>query len=197
MSNGFLPFEEEKTIAQKKEDGDWPPEWISTKFLVPYIKRLGKEINVLEIGTGKGESAYYLLEICPNIKNLLTIDPYKEYQDWNGVIDQATLDIHKKVAYENLSEFEGRAWIEETFNILVKEDSPYDVLFIDGDHAFDAVLNDLNQTYQFVKVGGIVAVHDTNLRTVLDAVYKFRDDNKIRSTINMVANSTLFWYKEK
>lgn len=197
MSNGFLPFEEEKTIAQKKEDGDWPPEWISTKFLVPYIKRLGKEINVLEIGTGKGESAYYLLETCPNIKFLSTFDPYVEYQDWNGVIDQATLDIHKKVALENLKDTVADLYTEKFERNKQGDFFVVDVLFIDGDHAFDAVLNDLNQAYQYVRVGGIVAVHDTNLRTVLDAVYKFRDDNKIRSTINMVANSTLFWYKEK
>lgn len=197
--SGFLPFEEEKTIEQKKADGDWPPEWISTKYLVPYIKRLSKtKIDLLEIGTGKGESACYLLENVPNL-NVWTFDPYKAYQDWNGFIDQVTLNKHMEVATKN---FEGRlvTHIHETFDDFNLggdvEGEQFDVVFIDGDHAEEAVYNDLKQTYPLLKAGGIMAVHDTNLRTVLDAVYKFRDERKIRNTIQMVANACLFWYKE-
>ena len=73
-----------KTI---KELGDkWPYDWVSTRGLAPYIKRLGDNVTGIEIGTCRAESTAYLLEKCPNIDRIFTVDPYKAYDDWNGEI---------------------------------------------------------------------------------------------------------------
>ena len=76
-----------KTIA---ELGDkWPYDWVSVKGLAPYIKRLGESVVGVEIGTCRAESTAFLLDKCPNIIKLYTIDPYKAYEDWNGEIGRA------------------------------------------------------------------------------------------------------------
>lgn len=40
---------------------------------------------------------------------------------------------------------------------------PIDFLFIDGDHAYDAVLQDFNQWTPWLKTGGILAIHDSRM----------------------------------
>ena len=82
-----------------KELGDkWPYDWVSTRGLAPYIKRLGDNVTGIEIGTCRAESTAYLLEKCPNIDRIITIDPYKAYDDWVGEITQETVDRFREIA---------------------------------------------------------------------------------------------------
>ena len=95
-----------KTI---KELGDkWPYDWVSVRGLAPYIKRLGEKVVGLEIGTCRAESTAFLLDKCPNIIKLYTIDPYKAYNDWNGEINQNIIDKFMMVAEENLKQYGDR-----------------------------------------------------------------------------------------
>ena len=66
-----------QTISEK----EWPLDHTSTKGLYPYIKRLGDDIVGIEIGTSCAESTYLLLEKCPNIKKIYTIDPYLQFEE--------------------------------------------------------------------------------------------------------------------
>ena len=92
-----------------EELGDkWPYEWVSTRGLAPYIKRLGDNVVGVEIGTCRAESTSYLLEKCSNIIKLYTIDPYKAYDDWNGEIKQEDIDRFQKVAKKNLKQYGDR-----------------------------------------------------------------------------------------
>jgi hypothetical protein len=66
----------EQDFMTIEELGDkWPYEWVSTKGLAPYVRRLGDNITGIEIGTCRAESTAFLLNGCPNIKKLYTIDP--------------------------------------------------------------------------------------------------------------------------
>ena len=188
-----------------KELGDkWPYDWVSTRGLAPYIKRLGDSVVGLEIGTCRAESTAYLLEKCPNIIKLYTIDPYKAYDDWNGEITQETVDRFREIAAKNLTRFGDRVlMIRETsaeavekIKVLADGKEQFDFIFVDGDHSYDATLADCEAYYPLLKKGGFFCGHDySNLETVKRAVTDFRNKNNITAPVNLSTNSTFFWYK--
>lgn len=191
-----------KTI---EELGDaYPQDWISNKGLVPYIKRHGEDLVGLEIGTCRAESTYYFLDKCPNVSKLYTVDPYKGYQDWNGEITQETVDRFRDIAAKNLAKFGDRVlMIRETsldavakINTIVDGKEPFDFIFVDGDHSYDATLADCEAYYPLLKKGGIFCGHDyQTLEDVKRSVDDFRSKHKITAPINLSLNSAFFWYK--
>ena len=73
--------------------------------------------------------------------------------------------------------------------------TPLDFAFIDADHSENAVYDDILFYYPKVKKGGIVAVHDTNLQSVVEATKKARESLKSRVPLNRIKNGVAFWYK--
>lgn len=183
-----------------KELGDkFPQDWISNKGLIPYVKRHGENVKGIEIGTCRGESTYYFLDKCPNIKELYTVDPYKTYEDWIGNISQDVLDRHREIAIKNLKKFGKRVIMIQEESVKAAstfDDDSFDFIFIDGDHSYDATLADCQAYYSKLKKGGIFCGHDyQTIKTVRDAVDTFRTNNKITSPINLSLNSAFFWNK--
>jgi predicted O-methyltransferase YrrM len=190
-----------RTIA---ELGDkWPYDWVSVKGLAPYIKRLGENLVGVEIGTCRAESTVFLLDKCPNIIKLYTIDPYKAYEDWNGEITQKVIDKFMMIAQENLKQYGDRVeMIRETSKDAaakiktITDKEEFDFIFIDGDHSYDATLADCEAYYPLLKKGGFFCGHDySSIEAVKNAVNDFRDNNKITAPINLSTNSAFFWYK--
>lgn len=190
-----------------KQLGDkWPHDWVSTRGLAPYIKRMEGNIVGLEIGTCRAESTVYLLEKCPNIIKLYTVDPYKSYADWNGEITQEVVDKFMAIAKKNLKPFDERVQlIRETASdaalkiktiLNSEDDTPFDFIFVDGDHSYEATLADCETYYPLLKKGGLFCGHDyQSLDSVKQAVDDFRTRNKITSPVNLTLNSSFFWYK--
>jgi len=190
-----------KTIA---ELGDkWPYDWVSVKGLAPYIKRQGESVVGIEIGTCRAESTAFLLEKCPNITKLYTVDPYKAYNDWNGEITQDTLNKFEKIAKKNLKQYGDRfQMIKETSldaatKIAAEFKEPqFDFIFVDGDHSYETTLADCEAYYPLLKKGGFFCGHDySSIQDVNKAVNDFREKNKITAPLNLSTNSTFFWYK--
>jgi predicted O-methyltransferase YrrM len=48
-----------------------------------------------------------------------------------------------------------------SFNVAKIWNKPIDYIFIDGDHIYEAVKQDFNDWFPFVKQGGIIAFHDS------------------------------------
>lgn len=185
------------TIEETKNEQGWPPEYTASMGIIPYVKRMKGEVKGIEIGTARGESAFLLLESCPNIKTLDTIDPYVEYMDWVGIIPQDVMDRFKGLATRNLEVFKERAIMHnaKAADVIQNfEDRAYDFLFIDGDHSQEGVYSDLAYASK-VKSGGLIAVHDTNLGSVNTAVRSWREVNKERSPMHNVLNGVVYWIK--
>lgn len=186
------------TVEQLKQEIGWPLDYTSTIGIAPYIRRMGNDISGIEIGTARGEGSYFLLENCPNIKTLHTIDPYKEFVDWIGVIRQEVLDKQKEIAQQNFS-----CWGSRINQIIATsdeaktsfEDNSMDFLFVDGDHSADNVCKDLHNYYSKVKKNGIIAGSNYKMETVRDGLYKWRAETKNTYPISTTTNNVWFFYR--
>lgn len=118
-----------------------------------------------EIGVWKG--AYSAL-FCRHGIHMLCVDPWQSYPAWldtkNSLpVEQAQrlMDSAHAQAVETLSPLQ--ATIVRQFSAEAARDVPdrsLDVVYIDGNHVYDAVVEDLTLWSRKVKRGGLVAGHD-------------------------------------
>lgn len=186
------------TIEELEREVGWPLEYTSTLGIAPYIGRMRGEVRGVEIGTARGEGAYYILEKCPNVKKLYTIDPYKEYKDWVGVISQDTLNRQEEIAKKNLSKWGDRVEMikepaKKASYKFKKEE--LDFVFIDGDHSEDSAYTDMVKYYEKIKKGGIFSGNSYNLESIRKAIKRFQNETKARNPIMKSRNNTWFFYK--
>lgn len=176
-----------------------PSNQISAPGLIKYLKNLNKEIIGCEIGVLNGYNLYNILSQVENIKKVYAIDPWVEYQDWNNYITNSSIQNSKKNAFEILNDFNKKVCIIEKFSheaYYEIEDDELDFIFIDGNHSYKAVLEDLNNFYKKIKSGGIISGHDFQLFEVKKAVVEFREKNKIKNELLFTDHNVWMWYKK-
>jgi predicted O-methyltransferase YrrM len=133
----------------------WPDE------IFPFCKWLEERRpkNGLEIGTGPGGLAEYLATIVSG--KLITMDmpnsmfPLEFCQNRNKILCQGNPRITCL-----LGDSHGPVMINKVGEILVGEG--LDLLFIDGDHGYTSVTQDLVNYQKYVNPGGVIAFHDIN-----------------------------------
>lgn len=191
--------EDFRSVEQLKAAKAWPQEFTMTRPLAPYINRIRNElVSGIEIGTGRGEGTYYILENCPKVGKLVTIDPFMQYDDWVGTVLKNDQFRFEKVARKNLEGFGPRVeMIKKKSDDAVTDfvDEDYDFVIIDGDHAAEQVYRDCKNYYPKLRRGGIFAVHDHNLMMVREGLLKWRDESKVRIPLQMASPGLVFWYK--
>jgi predicted O-methyltransferase YrrM len=131
-----------------------------------------KEFDYLEIGTWRGESIRNILELQNCSKAVsITLDP-SEYKSTNISIYETSnvlLDYNDKrlsQIFADSTKFD--------FSTLGK----FDLIFIDGDHSYDAILSDTRNALGLLKDDSSVIVwHD----------YSYDNDHSVRvSTLNAI-----------
>lgn len=170
---------------------------ISGKGLLPYIKSLSGELIGCEIGVCHGFTTEYILKNVPNIKKIYAVDHYPSFVDWDGTrITAERQEETKKRCKERLKNFSSVEYAYEDSSNFVKniEDGTLDFVFVDGDHRYEATLNDIKNYWPKVKVGGLFAGHDINLPDVSRAVQDFFK-NMPNIEIKVVENNAWFLMK--
>lgn len=133
--------------------------------LAQYFNKLGLKVGA-EIGVAQGKNAY---NFCNNIENL------KLYciDSWESGRGAAALTDAKNL----LKEFNNVTFIQKRSLDALKDfpDASLDFVFIDANHSFDFVMEDIIEWSKKVKPGGIVAGHDyyhskSGLMGVIEAV---------------------------
>jgi predicted O-methyltransferase YrrM len=111
----------------------------------------------VEIGTHKGFSAKMWCSANPNLE-LTCIDPYIRY----GVKQsQEHHDINYESACSLLERFNATVIRKTSMEMVDKfEDGSLDFVYIDGDHTFDACVQDVICWSPKVRHGGLVLMHD-------------------------------------
>jgi predicted O-methyltransferase YrrM len=133
-----------------------------------------KSINVVEIGARYGESSKVILENL-NVDKYIIIDPYTSYDEYNndGFNKIISDDNDDKIFNETKNKLESlhnnmvfyRTFSTDTNTINAIEDNSVDLIFIDGNHTYKYVLEDLENYYPKLKNTGIICGDDFFMRT--------------------------------
>jgi hypothetical protein len=129
-----------------------------------YSEQINNPI-ILEIGVFKGEFLEYINTKCSTAK-IDAVDLFEgiEYScdvDGNNLVycdlGKSYLDLLDKYrGYENINIFKS-----DSITFLKKqENEKYDIIYIDADHSFQAVKDDLINAYDKIKNGGYLMGHD-------------------------------------
>ena len=123
------------------------------------LKELDFKIGA-EIGVLRGWWSENLFSYIPDLK-LYGIDKWKCYPTYRDFKSQKQLDEYHKEAKKKLKKFDCKL-IKKWSMDAVKDfdDESLDFVFIDGNHSFEYVTNDIAEWSKKVKKGGIVAGHD-------------------------------------
>ena len=154
----------------------------STELAKEFFKH--KPINVMEIGTEAGLNAESIFNTL-NVNRFYIVDPYLSYQDYISSENQRTqlnLSKHEKKAQKRLKYFENNIiWVKELSSKALNEiDERFDFIYIDGNHEYEYVLDDIKKSWKLLKEEGILAGHDIQYKGVSDAVIDFVKENNLK-----------------
>ena len=133
--------------------------------LLKLYRKLGFKKGV-EVGTASGIYALRMLKLCPDI-HLYCVDPWLAYEYYTErpsyENDQAYMDGFFEKAKNRTARFGDRVTFIRKFSMdAVKDfaDNSLDFVYIDGNHSFEYVVEDIAQWSKKVRPGGIIAGHD-------------------------------------
>jgi len=124
-----------------------------------------------EVGVYKGMNARHLLQQRPDL-DLLLVDPwgattedsYKRSGDYQASYPKDRWEkIYTKVVPHHLIPYWGRYTLDRRLSAPAAEDVPVwsmDFVFIDADHSYEGVRQDLISWWPKVKPGGFICGHD-------------------------------------
>ena len=117
----------------------------------------------VEIGTFKGQFSKQIINNWTG--TLYMVDVWREIKE--GYIDSSNHGLIKSNLYEetmnNIKGFEDRAIMIRATSEIASElfqDNSLDFVYIDANHAYDYVVQDINLWFPKVKNGGFVCGHD-------------------------------------
>lgn len=132
------------------------------KGFLTLLNELGFKVGA-EIGVSKGRYARAMCQGIPGLK-LYCVDPWEAYPDYVEQHDEAgqkLLNELLEVTKERLAPYDYEI-IRKYSMDAVKDfkDESLDFVFIDGNHSFEYVVDDIAAWSKKVRKGGIVAGHD-------------------------------------
>ena len=139
-----------------------------TKFMKKYF--LKKKLVGVEIGVWKGKNTKSILKEL-NIELLYLIDIWKNYNNYFR-FEKNNDKYYNKIVnkYKNNPKV---IIIRNYSEIAVKEfkDNSLDFVYIDGNHHYNFIYNDINNWFKKVRFKGILSGHDiSNFKDVLKAL---------------------------
>ena len=127
-----------------------------------YLTSLGLINKGVEVGVFKGDFSRQILSKWPG--TLYMVDPWRPLGD--EYIDSSNHKNHSTAYSETMGSIGGfedraimvRALSEQAVDLF--EDDSLDFVYLDGNHAYDFIKQDIELWYPKVKKGGLVAGHD-------------------------------------
>jgi hypothetical protein len=156
------------------------------------ISTFNKKLKIAELGVFEGEFSKDIFNLC-SPSELFLVDLFEGYfgsgnkdgQNYHYV--QLENEMEKIKLFFQANE-EVTVIKNSTVNFLNSlEDEYLDMVYIDADHSYNSVLEDLNLSYKKVKVGGLICGHDYVKSTAAEkAVNDFCHNHKLE--INYLTN---------
>lgn len=173
--------------------------------LAKFLAAIGCGVGV-EIGVAHGKYSDILMSNNPELK-LYGVDPYIPYEGYKDYQLQRTFNALMADAHTRLDKYPTYEFIRKTSMDALADfaDDSLDFVYIDGNHAYPWVDEDIEGWAKKVKSGGIVAGHDyARIRgdehnpndrwAVIAAIDKYTEDNGLQLYIwglNSKADPTL------
>lgn len=130
--------------------------------------KVGAEIGVLE-----GEYAEILCRYNPGVR-LYCVDPWDAYPGYPDYPDQGDLDRRCLAAVERLKPYDAVIITRYSMDAVSGiENNSLDFVYIDANHDFPHVAEDIFYWSQKVRPGGIVSGHDYHFPQVAGAVHGY------------------------
>lgn len=152
------------------------------------IRELGY-MNCAEVGVERGIFSEILLDANP-MMHLMSVDAWEAYKGYRDHMVQDEMDELHSDTIERLKRFQPHSKIVKGRSVEVAKDIPdesLDFVYIDANHEYAKVVEDIAAWEPKVKVGGIIAGHDyikrrTNsyLMHVIPAIHGWCDAYQIR-----------------
>lgn len=122
------------------------------------LKIKNKNLNILEIGSFEGRSAIFFLKFFQK-SNITCIDIFEGHEE----LKSKNFDLIFKNFDNNTKNFKDRIKVfrgsSDNF-FLQNTDHLYDLIFIDGNHSYNYVLNDAINSFKRLKKNGIIIFDD-------------------------------------
>ena len=125
-----------------------------------------------EIGVSRGIMTKNLLALLPTVRTYYCVDPWELTEDYDkllksvGVNDINYTEIFQEF-YHNVKDCMGRIVIHKMVSEEASKavhDKSLDFVFIDGDHSYDHVRDDIGLWFPKVKTGGLISGHDYGVK---------------------------------
>jgi predicted O-methyltransferase YrrM len=151
--------------------------------MIKYLVRLNRSGLVgAEVGVSQGNNALSMFDVL-DIKRLYLVDPYLPY-DEKDMVNKIHIDF-KEQAFVNLKR-KPVVWFVGFSVVGAKTiNEPLDFVYIDANHDYQYVKEDIEAWYPLLKVGGVIGGHDFNWKEdgVIKAVTEFANSNKLHLSI--------------
>jgi SAM-dependent methyltransferase len=198
-------FYYKETVQEIKELGYWPPpDKCAAVGLIEELLKMGENLVGCEIGVAHGFNIVYFLDSLPNVKTIIAIDPFVVYditgakQGTPGIfLSQNNADNIREMFVKNIHPYNDRVkFIHASSQDAAAdiENNSLDYIFIDGEHSYESVADDLKNYHNKVRPGGIISGHDFSWPGVQHAVFEFIADTGI--DLKFCDNDVWYWIKE-
>ena len=151
---------------------------LNREFICNYLQTLEDPV-ICEVGIREGNNFDKML--IPKVKAAIGVDVWRETGDTgqnDHEDDQDTLDDQYRNAFNKYLP-QNRIRIVREFSVKAAKffpDETFHFVYIDADHTYEAVTEDLNAWFPKVKVGGVIGGHDyisrAELRQYANAGYE-------------------------
>jgi len=144
-------------------------------------KRAGKNLIGVELGVWKGFNAERMLQSL-DIKKLYLVDPYLDYVESTGFVWEDHVK-NEDIARNRLKKYESKIEFLLMNSSEAKDliEDELDFVYIDADHRYSHVKEDIENYYPKLKRGGVLAGHDFCARFlgVVKAVMEFSNSRNL------------------
>ncbi len=150
-----------------------------------------------EIGVLKGWYSKWLCSKNRRLK-LYCVDSWKSYREYSEYRDQKMMDEYYEEAKQRLAKFNVEFVRKPSMEaVLDFDDNSLDFVYIDANHSFPYVMNDIVEWSKKVRPGGIVSGHDYSeyMFEVKQAVDTWVGENKIKPLFLTQKEKTWFYVK--
>jgi hypothetical protein len=160
------------------------------------VDSMSEEFSFLEIGVYKGQ-ILSLIQLCANESNKKTkivgvtplLDP--SFAKYNRMPYIENLYKQFSLTMENTVIIDGRSQEKEIIEKAYGE-GPYNIVYIDGDHAYDATVADIRNYHDCLTSGGLMVIDDaSNFKIFPNYVQHFKGIMEVSEAVRDVLENNI------